>query len=819
MMKKILFVCFWVFISVIAQAQSKSSSKSKSKSGSATKPETEAEPFPLDSLELMLRSGINALHVHAGFDSLEGNTILQSASEEQALYMAESGKAELTGENKEMKDTESRLRAFGGSKNGEEIVYCISVAKGKANIFAKEAALSVLKKWKDSKKEKPILTNGNYVFLGLSAKAEESGKKVYVSAVLAGYNLINNGAREKSQLKVPFSKKSKKIRPPNLQECKNCDKFKDYDSLRSGLYVNDKGEVCIRYYDLKPLRKLFKQPKDGIAVDIVQRAQYENPGYNIYDNNLLTKGILIKPISGDKLFRNNKAKFQEKSKGKKEKKEESLDSKIGRFPKGLKGDYEMNLLILQDGHVCKVVRRAYVETGLQKSSSCDLLLMPDSEAYLNPVYEPKSESGLLSFKIPFEKNKSDYREEDIRPFLDAMQEPDYTIEGIYVTAYSSIEGDSASNTQLQKGRAKSIIDAIKKQQHGSGIQTSIKTRDSWILFTMEMDDGNFAYLCKMSKKNAIHTINTKPGLADSLEPFLAKERFAQLVLDVTYDITGPKEERFCVLKFNSAVRKRNIKQAEKIQYYIERNVSNKKFAPEAISQMEIPREPAFSGLLMNKVMYAYFRNNHHLTEEMKNELRGLSSLDPANTCLKYNVLFCRMQEEPVYIPSRAALIQSQIDSIYKAPDFPKHYINALNTEFQFKQMDALDTIAGSEVSIQNCVNRIKTFYTIKDATWQNSLKLAYVFIKHKECGYAASLLAPFINGPKVNEEILFAYISACSNVPEKLSSHGFAFALQRAFELYPDRYCKLFGEPNLSFQALDIPKVKEDYLRNKTQCQ
>jgi len=40
--------------------------------------------------------------------------------------------------------------------------------------------------------------------------------------------------------------------------------------------------------------------------------------------------------------------------------------------------------------------------------------------------------------------------------------------------------------------------------------------------------------------------------------------------------------------------------------------------------------------------------------------------------------------------------------------------------------------------------------------------------------------------------------------------------LQKANDANHDKYCKLFGEPYLSFQVLDNPIVKEDY--NKAGC-
>ena len=230
--------------------------------------------FPVDTLEQLLLKSINKLRKDMTFDTLESNAILKSASEIQAKHMAKIGKAELDGESKKFRDTGKRLIASGGSKNGEEVVYAVSVAKGKNHLPVKEAAEVVLKKWKESKKEKPIISNGKYIYYGITAEPDKDGKKVYISLVLSGYNITNDGVKKKTELKVPFTEKNKRMYPPTPVACKNCDKFKDYDSLRAGLYVDDKGFVCMKYYDLKALKRLFKKSTDGLAVDIVPRAQY-----------------------------------------------------------------------------------------------------------------------------------------------------------------------------------------------------------------------------------------------------------------------------------------------------------------------------------------------------------------------------------------------------------------------------------------------------------------------------------------------------------------------------------------------------------------
>jgi len=129
-------------------------------------------------------------------------------------------------------------------------------------------------------------------------------------------------------LAVPFNTKSKKLLTPDAKSCKNCEKWKNYDVLQKGLKVEN-GKIYLEYANLKDLKRLLKKTKDGLAVDVVQRAQYEKENYNIVDNNLQNKGIMQKVITKDQVFAKNLIKPDPKSK--KKVKINKLKLEMGKF--------------------------------------------------------------------------------------------------------------------------------------------------------------------------------------------------------------------------------------------------------------------------------------------------------------------------------------------------------------------------------------------------------------------------------------------------------------------------------------------------------
>lgn len=783
-------ISFLAFISILIFSSTSLSAKS------------EGSNELTDSLNVYLLKELNRVRHELNLDSLSDNETLFKAAQLKAAAMAEDEKASL-----EPGETAQRLKKFGGTNKTDELVIGINIGKKKDFDAMKELAKTIADKWKSGKKELPVLSNATYVYASVSSFTDEPGKKVYVSVVFGGFDSFNKGAKKKKELKVPYNKKGKKLQKPTEKGCKNCDKFKDYIGLEKGLYVKD-GKVYLKYNDVKALKKLLKKPTDGFAVDIVQKAQYSKKDYNIYDNNLMTKGIMLKKMNTDKIFSSNLA-LDEKGKG------NNLEICFGKFPKKLKklqaNEYELNLLVIQDNKVCKTLTPSYLEEGDQASNTpLEMLLMPDSDAYMKPKYVVEAEDAILNFIIPFEKNKYDYKPEDIQPILSAMQEPDYLVQGLYVYAYSSIEGDSVSNSALQRKRAESIIEAFKKMQGGKAITTSVKTSDSWDLFKMEMEGGKYDELTKMPKKKAIAEINNK-GLATELEPVLAKQRFAKVVMDITYDIKGDKEQKYVAAQFNKAVKASNIKLAEKIQYFMEEKVRKKEYTPAALSLMQIPKDAKYSALLNNQVVYRWQANNKFVNEEDASALQEITRLDPANSYASFNEIFAKIKLNQVGDAKERAQLQNRIDQLYLSK-IPKKLVDGLNTEYQFAVMAATDTLPEAAAIQQACIDKIKSFYNFKESTWQNNLKLAYVFMRFQDFKYAANLLEPFVNNAKVDEQLLYTYVSCCAQVPEKTKSKAFVTAMRKIKAADAQRFCVLVGTPNLSFQVLDNPMVKEIYL-------
>ncbi len=757
----------------------------------------------LDSVNAKILRGINAARYKANLDEMDSHDILLKVAKSQAEKMAKSERlAMIEG------SAGKAVKKEGGNANVVELVFQAALGKGKTDDEAQEIANLVIEKWLKSKKEKPILMSGNYTLSGVGCYADKSGRKMYISMILGNYTTFNLGAKHRKELKLRYTKKQKGLKTTADEKvCKTCDKFKDYDGLIKGVYIEGT-KVMLKYENWKKLKKILPRPGDMLAVDIIQKVQYEKSDeYNIVDNSLVNKGIRLKPVNAKKMADKNTLK-----KSKEKTLKNTIDTEIGRLPKKLTGDYEINLLVFQNKKLCKTIMPSYIEEGDQESNSnVDMLLSQDSASFF-PVFKPNAENSMLQFIVPFEKNKSEYNPDDMTGFIKTLQEPDFEIDGLYIYAYSSIEGDLGNNQKLQEKRAQSIVQALQALQKGRNIKAQIKTSDSWEQFKTEQAEGPYKELAAMKKEDAMRKINGDPKLLDELEPIFAKHRYAKIVMDVLYDIKGNKEQKYATMAFNRAVKNNDQKLAMKIQYFIHKQIRDGKYDEAIIKNMDIPKTPVNSNLAMNQVVYRYFDQDKEVFEADVNELGDLEKVDAANKFINYNKIFGEIKTATVVPkPVEINAMQARIDALYNTR-IPKKAVDGLNTEYQFWVIQAYDSLDNGENIVQGAVNKIKTFYNFKEGTWQNALKLAYVFKRFKDFKFAAQLLEPFISDPKANEQLLFTYLSFCSQLPDKIKTKAFVTAMQNASTINKTRYCELFGAPKLTFQVLDNPSVKKDFL-------
>ncbi|HBS86570.1 MAG: hypothetical protein A2W91_20330 [Bacteroidetes bacterium GWF2_38_335] len=749
---------------------------------------------------------LNLQREKQGVDTLSSLQFLTFAAEDQAQYCAQIDNVTILQSGSKKKDTGKRSIYYGGSKNAFEMIDKTNVKDGSVYKNYQQVAEDIVVKIMTNQKKMDVAFNQLWIFAGIGAAIDPSGKKLYYSMVFGDYSSFNEGAARKNELDIPFSKKRYGLFPYDEKACKKYDKNKMLAELQKGLYVKD-DKVYFKSDKYKEIQKILKDSKDGIGVDIVQRDQYPCVGSNIVDNNLVNKGVMVKRIWSSKMLKKNLVV------GDKERKK-NVDVLIGKLPAAIakldKDQYEMNLVFIKDKYVCKNIPPSYIEAGGVEYNNLLELLADTVNPPGTEEYSPRATKSTLSFKIPFEKGKSVYKQEDIDPFIKALKEPEFIINELNISAYSSIEGTDEINRSLQLKRAESIKNAL-QAKHKDKIISNVTTADNWEEFKRDVAGTEFSNLAGMTMEEAQKNIREN-SLDKKLENILKNHRYAKIDMKITYDIDGDKEQAYVVKMFNDAVKKGDYIEALRVQKYLFKQVVAKKYTKEAVFEMEIPESQATAGLAMNKLWLEQFVNNGDVDEDCCSRVENLNQLDPSNQYILFNNLYCNFIYAPLGDEEHVRKIQEIIDGMYNKA-LSKKTIDMLNLEYQMTIIKTLDTLDDPGPLFAESMERIKTIVDIKESNWQNSLKLAYVFMGNNDYEFAARLLEPFVNGKYVFEELVFAYISLCTKTEEKLYTSTFTKAVTKAIEQNPERFCNLINKGKLTFQVFENEKVKEMYCK------
>jgi len=746
---------------------------------------------------------VNTYMDSLGLEGFEAHDFFLNPAREHALMMSEMEDASLEGSGA-YKTVRDRLIAAGGTGIGAEVVGRITIRVSNEYISYESLADQVLERWKTGKYAKDLLSQ-KYFFAGVSGRVDETGKKVFVSMYIGNYASLAPAAYVEGELVVPPTTKKYGLKPYNDKVCKKTSrKMPDLVDLQKGLSINDNGEIVFKYNDLKKFRRFMKGSKDAIAVDIVQKDQFVKcKSQNIADYSNVNIGYMTKRMWSKKIYKNNIAPGE----GKKNK-VTKLEVVLGELPLEFKPeDVELNLIVVKEKSVCANIPQSWVD-GKIYDFVPKIGLLPDTLLPAGvPEYAPTETSTQLTFRIPFEKGKYDYKPEDMVPVLAALNEPDFIINKIFISAYSSLEGTQQQNVILQQKRAQSIVKALEENQNASIVDSIVCAPN---LKAMQTDAQGTIYdeVCNMELDAAVEYVNAH---ATELEFLLENHRYADVVIWITYDIEGDKEQRYVVDQFNKAVEANQLDRALSIQKYILKRVVEGRYNEKAVSDMRIPQGKEYVGLNMNKIWLTQFVFMDVLDEDYLTKVDDLNKLDMTNIYVDYNDILCEVTVSDLENTTKTDQLQARIDKVYNTP-ISVDLVDLLNIELQYQIMDIYkDSLGFDHPLVVKSLTKIKEIIRFDELTWENSLKLASIFITHADYEYAIKLLEPWIYDEKVPFVLLSTYVTVCSKVEYKVHSNNFYYALEKIKKQDKDFFCNLFGGDKLSVQTFANTRVKSLY--------
>jgi hypothetical protein len=540
-------------------------------------------------------------------------------------------------------------------------------------------------------------------------------------------------------------------------------------------------DIFFTHPNTKALKRFLGKKGDAIAIDIVQHSQYGCGSQNDVDFNFQNRGVMLKPITFEKLMKKNEIK---------NKKDKSLYAYIGTVPNTVSAPYDVNVIIIKSGTVCRTAIRTNLQTpavDYQAKTS----LVPDLDGIQTTInYIPEAEKTTLEMSIPFNKNKFTYESSDI-PFAEALKTGRFILDSIFITAYTSLEGSDQSNANLQKKRSESIVTVMKQLQNRENIPYAIKYNDGWDLFVRDVASTKYDYLTKRSKEEARAVVN-QDRVQKDLEPMLAKHRFTRVKIAVTYDLSKEEfEQEFVVSKFNAVLAYGDLPLAFAIQKYIIKKVEEGKYKKSLIESLNIPVETKMTPFLTNKYyMLSFFDGGLNAANNAK--VIELEKMSPKNPVCEFNALACTITEGDMGSFSQLNGLQNKIDRMYSGPIGKKYpnKVDAVNIALQYHILDYINSSeVPDEALMTSTYEKIKAIALPTIKNWQNAYEVASSFIRFGDYEFARKALDPYINNPAISEDYIFTYMNLYSLDEKSYISKKFETACKLALSRNKSRFC------------------------------
>lgn len=688
-----------------------------------------------------------------------------------------------------------RMMQYGGTQYAIELVSKSRTERGDENSFYFIAS-ELIRPLLTSAKTYPTLMNKQYTFIGIGTSVEPiTGKTMYLSLVFGNDRSFKNDAA--SQKNPPFTKSSNGIKQYSAPECKKCETQSFYDTFTDYIkYNTGESEVKLVCPNSKIIEKYLGGEGDALILDFVGETQYSCDMDNQIDNNKTNRGYMTKPIYLEDILDANTVT---------DKKTKALDAIIADVPEEIAGEtFQIYAIFTKEGIPCRISVPTYVEFKNTQSKmslpmQSDFMTYPAKGAYL-----PQAEEAQFEFQIPFDKSKSEFKESDIKPLIQNLNEPAFTIKKLKIKAYSSLDGDTEANKILQKKRSESIVMALNLMQ-SKRFQYEIETDNGWELFKKDVIKSTYPELAKLDMETAKKRLTGKT-LSD-LEPILVKHRYVNITINVEYDLEGKEEENFVVHQFNKALISKNYALATAIQKYIIEKIAREQYDKNVYERLNIADTPENLPFIINK-LYMEFQAYGKLSDYSKELEKDLIKKYPQNQILKYNDFVDQVQNLIIQNETDVQSKQGIIDGFMANPALNSANVNQLNFVFQCKVMEYYKANNALAATIQTVFDKMKASVNIYQSNWKDAYNTAAIFAKYKDYALAAQIMDPFIQTIGISNDFIFSYLMLYAYRETMFMSGNFALACKLAARKDKSRFCQIMDKlPYCVLENLEAKKV------------
>ncbi|PCJ96908.1 MAG: hypothetical protein COA50_06335 [Flavobacteriaceae bacterium] len=591
------------------------------------------------------------------------------------------------------------------------------------------------------------------------------------------------------------------------QKCRKCLQIFSEKPKEVGFSIKrDKANnLFFEINDKQWFYKLFKNPSDGIAIDVVAKNRYDCEEIIIPEGQI--RGEILRPVYAVSLKKTLKP-FEENK----------FRTRVGKLPETYRNkELEFNILFLSNKNLCQYYTIFNLEA--YQWDLLDMGMYLDSLTYKTKLSAKVDEDSYtlkyktLSFTIPFKKNKSEYSKEDIKPVYDSLRLTDFNIKKINIKAYSSIEGNLERNLELQEQRAKSIVMALQTFQKPT-ITTEVSSSENWVEFLNDISGTSYDFYKSLTKNE----IKAKVIGAESqeLEKYLKNHRKAVITLELEKKDKYKDMSTDIILSlFNDAIGSDDLVTAIELQNSIFERLKDKEIHPDFLSKMEIPEQLKFVQFFNKNSAFRYLMNERNLLIAY-NELQRLEKLAPKDKKIRYNIVALKMRIWRYNVqPVQEESFKKEIQAL-KNYDVNQKLINRMLVNFHIIKSE-LFMRKGDYINKDKSVDYIFSNYKKIPLNDYDYLSLAQYLSYYSNIKMAEKILQDKVKSINVNENLLFYYLNLTLINKELTKDPEYRTIMLNAINMNKNRFCRLFnpfGDGGVTFQLLEDDYLRDTYCEN-----
>lgn len=831
-------------------------------------------------LEHLIKVGIDSVRNAHDCEPLINDSILYVASKHHSDYMQSVGKISHEETNKKTRTPQMRAE-FYGAKNygvGENVLftYYNETVRGKGkklhhNYTYKALAHNIVIAWVNSPGHFKNIINCDYQITGLSFTTDKKTKRIYVCQKFAQVR----GKYEFDAFPKMFPYDSYKkhssidsfdgivpelqdhdhewgLRHQEQEKCNSCIELVE-NSPEIILKKKD-GFFILKIQNSAFVKQLLKNENDGFAVEIVTFDDYYcgNPDYytkaSRRNKQCRINGYLLQPMYKEALYKGFKKRkkkkdvsfvsylfgadsvdFKDRFKQFKFDKfsSEYFEIRLAKVPKEHRY-WAHNLIYIQDGEICHTSYFTRYCGELYNDTIATQKLYPEIEKSNYEFIQYKEE---LTFSIPFEKNKFEYKEADVKPFLSTLNNLAYDIDSLHIIAYSSVEGNQEHNLVLQRKRAESIAKVLTKHQKNN-IPSNIVSQSSWSEFlNLSKKTPRLRFLNSMSKEALKDYVDTH---ANELEKVLQKQRKADIRMYCTIN-NDRKNLSYLIKKeyqsFQDSLfvaskdeRINWINKMATLYNYCHQQVQANKVDVNVLIDLELPKDyykHKTWGQEYYLVRYLYQEDfNKRMSPKYHEFITEMEKLYNYSLLKDKYFAFNYLQYKSKKLLTKENVKQAEVQAIYSdlekmksAYDTDKALatqIDRVNYNMNFLLLNKVFTKNRKEKKVDaiKSIAQIKRFYNKYDLMSANkALLLAETAVFYNDINYAFDLMRPYAE----DDQILAYKMALMYKMPYHYGGKKYiALLLDAKAKMNIDTWCNMFmSRCGIPFQIMESEAIHD----------